>query len=44
MSGDAQGTVIGARDLRVLIANERPDRLAVITEILTALVESETVA
>ncbi len=37
MSGDAQGTVIGARDLRVLIANERPDRLAVITEILTKM-------
>lgn len=37
MSGDAQDAVIGARDLRVLIANERPDRLAVITEILTKM-------
>lgn len=36
MSDDA-GAVIGARDLRVLIANERPDRLAVITEILTKM-------
>jgi two-component system, response regulator / RNA-binding antiterminator len=37
MSGEAQDAVIGARDLRVLIANERPDRLAVITEILTKM-------
>lgn len=35
--GEPVETVVGARDLRVLIANERPERLAVITEILTMM-------
>jgi two-component system, response regulator / RNA-binding antiterminator len=29
--------IVGARDLRVLIANERPERLAIVTEILTRM-------
>lgn len=37
MSDEPLDTVIGARDLRILIANERPERLAVITEILTKM-------
>ena len=37
MSGEPPETVIGARDLRILIANERPERLAVVTEILTKM-------
>ena len=37
MSQEPVAAVIGARDLRILIANERPERLAVITEILTKM-------
>ena len=37
MNEEPQDSVIGARDLRILIANERPERLAVITEILTKM-------
>lgn len=37
MSEQSSETIIGARDLRILIANERPERLAVITGILTGM-------
>ena len=37
MSEEPQDAVIGARDLRVLIANERPERLAIVTQILTKM-------
>ena len=37
MSDQPSGTIEREHDLRVLIANERPDRLAVVTDILTRL-------
>ena len=37
MTGEPPETVAGDHGLRVLIANERPERLAIITEILTKL-------
>jgi AmiR/NasT family two-component response regulator len=37
MSDEPSGTVENEHDLRVLIANERPDRLAVLTSVLTEL-------
>jgi AmiR/NasT family two-component response regulator len=37
MDGDSPDAIVGEHNLRVLIANERPQRLSVITEILTTL-------